>query len=67
MDHSCGGIAACATCHCYVVKGGASLTPPAADELAMLERALHRRADSRLACQAVPDRSIDVVVERPPE
>jgi 2Fe-2S ferredoxin len=67
MDHTCGGMAACATCHCYVVGGAATIPPPAADELAMLERAIDRRPDSRLACQAVPDGSADVVVELPPE
>ena len=65
LDHSCGGIAACATCHCYVVEGGASIDPPKADELAMLERAVDRRPNSRLGCQAVPDGSLDVVVQIP--
>lgn len=67
MDHTCGGMAACATCHCYVTGGAATIPPPAADELAMLERAVARRPESRLACQAVPDGSADVVVELPPE
>jgi len=66
IDHSCGGLAACATCHCYVVQGAESLAPPAADELAMLERAIARRPESRLACQAVPDGSRNVVVQVPP-
>lgn len=67
LDHSCGGMAACATCHCYVVAGAASIAAAGAEELAMLERAIARRPNSRLACQAVPDGSTDVVVEVPPE
>lgn len=67
LDHTCGGMASCATCHCWIRAGADSLPAPAADELAMLERAVGRRPESRLACQAVPDGSADVVVEVPPE
>lgn len=49
----CGGSCACATCHCYVEEGRmGDLTPPASDELDMLEDvAALRRPNSRLACQ----------------
>ena len=65
VDHSCGGIAGCATCHCVVLEGGGSIPPPDPDEIAQLRNAVGRRKGSRLACQAVPDGSADLVVEIP--
>ncbi len=65
LDHSCGGVCACATCHVYVVEGGR--TAPAATEAEedQLDFAPALKASSRLACQCVPDGSADVVVELP--
>jgi ferredoxin, 2Fe-2S len=65
IEHSCGGLAACATCHCIVRSGGQSLSPAGAEELAQLPNAVGRVAESRLSCQAVPDGRCDVVVEIP--
>jgi ferredoxin len=48
-----------------VIEGDASIPPPKTDELAMLDRAVDRRPNSRLGCQAVPDGSLDVVVQIP--
>jgi len=48
----CGGACSCATCHGYVDAPWAKiLSPPAADETAMLECAMHRQDNSRLTCQ----------------
>ena len=52
IEHSCGGFAACTTCHCYVSKGFDSL-PEAEDiELDKLDFAEHVKTTSRLSCQA---------------
>ncbi len=59
----CGGICSCATCHCYI--GGewaAKLPPPSEGELAMLERASDRRAESRLGCQIAVTEALDGLV-----
>ncbi len=64
----CGGICSCATCHCYIGdEWAAKLPPPSEGELAMLERASDRRADSRLGCQIAVTQKLDGMVVRLPE
>ena len=65
LDHSCGGVVACSTCHVYVNAGGKTAPPPIEEEEDMLDFAPSVRSTSRLACQCVPDGSVDVVVELP--
>jgi 2Fe-2S ferredoxin len=65
IDHSCGGVLACSTCHIYVHAGAASAPEATDDELDMLDLAPALRSNSRLACQCVPDGSCDVEVEIP--
>lgn len=65
INHSCGGVCACSTCHVYVKEGGESCTPPSDDEEDELDAAPALTTDSRLSCQCVPDGSADVVVVIP--
>lgn len=65
VDHACGGVLACSTCHIYVRKGAKSCSEATEDEEDMLDTAPAITADSRLACQCVPDGSQDVEVEIP--
>jgi 2Fe-2S ferredoxin len=65
LDHACGGVCACSTCHVIIHQGMKSLNEPTDDELDMVEQAPGVTADSRLACQSVPDGTMDVVVEVP--
>ncbi|MCB9791824.1 MAG: 2Fe-2S iron-sulfur cluster binding domain-containing protein [Alphaproteobacteria bacterium] len=65
MDHTCGGVVACSTCHVYVEKGFDSAPEPIEEEEDMLDHAPALRDSSRLACQCVPDGSEDVEVEVP--
>lgn len=65
IDHSCGGVVACSTCHVYVKRGGRTAPAPIEEEEDMLDFAPSLRPTSRLACQCVPDGSEDVVVEVP--
>jgi 2Fe-2S ferredoxin len=65
IDHSCGGVCACATCHVKVVEGGKSCSPPTEDEEDMLDTARDVDMDSRLSCQCVPDGTQDLVVVVP--
>lgn len=65
IDHSCGGVCACATCHVKVIKGGESCSKATDDELDMLDTARDLDMDSRLSCQCVPDGSKDIEVVIP--
>jgi 2Fe-2S ferredoxin len=65
IDHACGGVCACSTCHVYVKEGAESCSPATDDEDDMLELAPGLKPNSRLSCQTVPDGSRDVVVEVP--
>jgi 2Fe-2S ferredoxin len=65
IDHACGGVCACSTCHVIVREGFDSLNEASEDEEDMLDEAPGLELTSRLACQAVPDGSSDVVVEIP--
>ena len=65
MDHACGGVCACSTCHVVVREGAASVNEASEDEEDMLDNAPGLTLQSRLACQAVPDGSADLVVEIP--
>src|SRR5437764_8453287 len=65
IDHSCGGVCACSTCHIYVREGLETCNEASDDELDRLDEARAVELDSRLSCQCVPDGTQDVVVEIP--
>lgn len=65
VDHACGGVAACSTCHVIVKKGLESCPPAEEAEEDMLDTAPGLTPQSRLACQCVPDGSRELVVEVP--
>ncbi len=65
IDHACGGVNACSTCHVWIREGGDSCEEPEETEEDMLDNAPGVTEASRLACQAVPNGSCDVVVEIP--
>ena len=63
VEHACGGVGACGTCHVIVTAGAESLSEPTEDELDLVEQAPGSGPDSRLACQAVV--AGDVIVRVP--
>lgn len=65
LDHACGGVLACSTCHIVVRQGYKSCGEATEEEEDMLDQAPAVTATSRLGCQCVPDGSVDVVVEIP--
>ncbi|MBF0279964.1 MAG: 2Fe-2S iron-sulfur cluster binding domain-containing protein [SAR324 cluster bacterium] len=65
IDHSCGGVCACSTCHVIIREGLDSCNEASEDEEDMLELAPGLCPESRLACQCIPDGSQDIVVEIP--
>ncbi len=65
LDHACGGVCACATCHVVVREGVDSCNESTDDEEDQLDAAYGLTSQSRLACQCVPDGSQNLVVEIP--
>lgn len=65
IDHACGGVCACSTCHVILKEGAETCNEAVEEEDDMLENAPGLRANSRLSCQAVPNGTKDVVVEVP--
>ena len=65
IDHSCGGVVACSTCHIYVTQGGDTAPEPSEAEEDQLDFAPAVRDCCRLSCQCVPDGSSNIVVELP--
>jgi 2Fe-2S ferredoxin len=65
LDHACGGVCACATCHVLVKQGLDACNEPTDDEEDQLDEAYGLTSQSRLACQCVPNGSEDIVVEVP--
>lgn len=65
IDHACGGVTACSTCHVIVREGFETCAEASEDEEDMLDNAPGLTSESRLACQAVPDGSRDISVEIP--
>ena len=65
LDHACGGVCACSTCHVIVHEGSESCNEATDAEFDQLDEAAGVTAKSRLGCQCVPDGSKDVIVEIP--
>jgi len=65
IDHACGGVCACSTCHVVVREGEKSLNEQTDQEADMLDNAPGLTPQSRLSCQSVPNGTCDLVVEIP--
>lgn len=65
IDHACGGVCACSTCHVYVKAGANTCSEAEEEEQDMLDLAPGVKPNSRLACQCVPNGEEDLVVEIP--
>jgi len=53
IEHACGGVGVCGTCHVLVDQGMENLSPPDDDELDLVDQAPGNTLNSRLACRAV--------------
>jgi 2Fe-2S ferredoxin len=63
LDHACGGVCACSTCH-VKIREGFDLFPEAEeDEEDQLDNARDVGLNSRLACQCVLQEEADQVIE----
>lgn len=64
IEHACGGVGACSTCHVIVRAGAGNLSDPDEEELDRVQLAPGNSVDSRLACQAVVAGDVTVEVPR---
>ena len=66
LNHNCGGVCACSTCHIYVEQGEAYLEEISDKEEDFIDRATNPRIESRLACQCIVlDENAQVTVTIP--
>jgi ferredoxin, 2Fe-2S len=66
LNHNCGGVCACSTCHVYVNKGDEFLEEISEKEEDFVDRAINPRLESRLGCQCVIlDKAAVIEVEIP--
>lgn len=65
IEHACGQVSACTTCHVIIRQGYAALSPPDDIEDDLLDMAWGLEPTSRLSCQARMPADVDIVVEIP--
>jgi 2Fe-2S ferredoxin len=53
LNHNCGGVCACSTCHVYIQAGEDLLEEISDKEEDFIDRAINPRLESRLGCQCV--------------
>lgn len=53
LNHNCGGVCACSTCHVYVLEGADFLEEISDKEEDFIDRAINPRLESRLGCQCI--------------
>lgn len=61
VEGTCGGMALCASCHCYVLSNH-ELPEPSEDEEDMLDQAFFVEDNSRLGCQIKIKEEIDGLI-----
>ena len=66
LNHNCGGVCACSTCHVYVEAGEEHLEEISDKEEDFIDRAINPRLESRLGCQCIIlDENAEVEIEIP--
>lgn len=65
VDHACGGVCACTTCHIHIREGAGGISEAEDLELDRMETAPGIELNSRLACQAVIEKPGAYTVEVP--
>ncbi len=65
LEHACGGVCACSTCHVIVKEGLETCNESTDEEADQLDEAPGITLKSRLACQCVPNGTSDLIIEIP--
>ncbi|MEO0512624.1 MAG: 2Fe-2S iron-sulfur cluster-binding protein [Planctomycetota bacterium] len=66
IEHACGGVCACSTCHVYVEQGENLVSEATEDEDDRVEEAPGLQRNSRLSCQCEIERDDGEIVVRVP-
>lgn len=53
LEHNCGGVCACSTCHVYVLKGSEFMEDMSVREKHFIAKNTNAKSSSRLACQCL--------------
>lgn len=65
LNHNCGGVCACSTCHVYILNGEDDLEEISDKEEDFIDRAINPKLNSRLGCQCIilsEDAEIEVMI-----
>jgi len=62
LNHNCGAVCACSTCHVYIDNGMDSLAGISGKEEDFIDRAENPKVNSRLGCQCVVNSDIEVTI-----
>ncbi|MEM8737121.1 MAG: 2Fe-2S iron-sulfur cluster-binding protein [Planctomycetota bacterium] len=65
IEHACGGVTACSTCHVYVEQGEDLFNEPEDEELDRVDEAPGCQLNSRLSCQCRVQAEGDIVIKVP--
>ncbi|CAN5690091.1 ISC system 2Fe-2S type ferredoxin [soil metagenome] len=65
IEHACGGVCACSTCHIYVERGGNLMSEATEAEEDRVEEAPGLQRNSRLSCQCVVEKDGEIEVRVP--
>ncbi len=65
IEHSCGAVCACSTCHVYIERGMDDLSEPTEAEEDRVEEAPGLQRNSRLSCQCEIEGDGPIVVRVP--
>ena len=65
LQHNCGGVCACSTCHVKIREGADALPEMEDDEADQLDEAEGLALESRLGCQSKILKDVHLVVEIP--
>ena len=65
IEHACGGVCACSTCHVYIEQGMDQLSEPTEAEEDRVEEAPGLQINSRLSCQCEIEGDGPIVVRVP--
>ena len=65
LQHNCGGVCGCSTCHVYIEKGMNDLPEISDREEDYIDRAINPKITSRLACQCILKENTEITVKIP--